>query len=109
MDNGSSRVAGGEDVRFSFRRLGTVVRLTLKGIPAEFEGKAVYIGFRHFNCTDMFWLNLDDVAISEGNPLGGAKSAPAIRKAAAPKTQNRFRKEGAPAKHSVGFEICKVR
>ncbi len=78
-------------------------------IPSGFEGKAVYIGFRHFNCTDMFWLNLDDVAISEGNPLGGAKSAPAIRKAAAPKTQNRFRKEGAPAKHSVGFEICKVR
>ena len=38
-------------------------------IPDSFEGKAVYIGFRHFNCTDMFRLNLDDVGISNGEPV----------------------------------------
>ena len=37
-------------------------------IPNAYNGKAVHIGFRHFNCTDVFWLNLDDVAITEGTP-----------------------------------------
>lgn len=37
-------------------------------IPSTYDGQAVYIGFRHFNCTDMYWLNIDDVAISEGMP-----------------------------------------
>ena len=48
-------------------------------IPSSFEGKTVYVGFRHFNCTDMFRLNLDDVGISNGEPAirGGAASAPA--------------------------------
>ena len=32
---------------------------------SAFSGN-VYIAFRHFNCTDMFWLNLDDVEISLG-------------------------------------------
>ncbi|WP_196246890.1 choice-of-anchor J domain-containing protein, partial [Porphyromonas gulae] len=26
-----------------------------------------YVAFRHFNCTDFFWLNLDDVVITSGN------------------------------------------
>ena len=34
LDHGSSRAADGEDVMFSFRRLGTVVRLRLSGILA---------------------------------------------------------------------------
>ena len=38
-------------------------------IPSTYNGTAVYIGFRHFNCTDMFMLNIDDVAISEGSPV----------------------------------------
>ena len=38
-------------------------------IPSSYAGKDVYIGFRHFNCSDMFYLNVDDVAISEGNPV----------------------------------------
>ena len=38
-------------------------------IPDSFEGKAVYVGFRHFNCSDMFRLNLDDVGISNGEPV----------------------------------------
>ena len=38
-------------------------------IPSSFDGKSVHIGFRHFNCSDMFRLILDDVAITEGNPV----------------------------------------
>ena len=34
LDHGTARAADGEDVMFSFRRLGTVVRLRLKGINA---------------------------------------------------------------------------
>ena len=37
-------------------------------IPDQFANKTVYIGFRHFNCTDMFYMNLDDVAIYDRNP-----------------------------------------
>ncbi|MBO4263903.1 MAG: Ig-like domain-containing protein [Bacteroidales bacterium] len=44
-------------------------------IPASFSGKTVYIGFRHFDCTDNFYLNLDDVAV--------LSEAPASQKAAA--------------------------
>ena len=33
-------------------------------IPDEFNGKIVHIAFRHYNCTDMFWLNLDDISIT---------------------------------------------
>jgi len=33
---------------------------------SAYTGQNVYIAFRHFNCTDMFWLNLDDVEIREG-------------------------------------------
>ena len=32
---------------------------------ANYTGQTVYIAFRHFNCTDMFYLNLDDVAGSK--------------------------------------------
>ena len=38
-------------------------------IPSSYDGKPVYIGFRHFNSTDQYWLNLDDVKISEGAPV----------------------------------------
>lgn len=44
-------------------------------IPDQFNGKLVYISFRHFDCTDMFWLNVDDVSITVEDP----------RKVAAPK------------------------
>lgn len=37
-------------------------------IPSQYANKTVYIGFRHFNCSDMFYLNLDDVAIYDTNP-----------------------------------------
>ena len=33
-------------------------------IPSEFSGKDVYIGFRHFNSTDNFVIDIDDVLIT---------------------------------------------
>ena len=53
-------------------------------IPDSFEGKVVYIGFRHFNCTDMFRFNLDDVGISNGEPVISteAEAAPPRRASA---------------------------
>ena len=59
-------------------------------IPSSFDGKAVYIGFRHFNCTDTFRFNLDDVGITKGEPeiAGSPASAPA-RKAPASMKQGR--------------------
>ena len=35
-------------------------------IPAEFNGKTVYFGFRHFKSTDMFYINLDDIVVTGG-------------------------------------------
>ena len=37
-------------------------------IPAAFDNKAVRIAFRHFNCTDMYMINIDDVAVTEEEP-----------------------------------------
>ena len=37
-------------------------------IPAEFDNKIVCIAFRHFNCTDWFWLDIDDVSVTEVYP-----------------------------------------
>ncbi|MBR6001883.1 MAG: Ig-like domain-containing protein [Bacteroidales bacterium] len=33
-------------------------------IPDEFNGKVVYIAFRHFDITDMYWILLDDVSVT---------------------------------------------
>ena len=51
-------------------------------IPSSFDGKTVYFGFRHFNCYDMFRLNLDDVGITEGaisTSAAPARPAPAAK------------------------------
>ena len=55
-------------------------------IPSKYDGKTVYIIFRHFDCTDMFWFFLDDVAVTDFDPsaLSGSSPAPA-RRMAAPK------------------------
>lgn len=45
-------------------------------IPSKYNGQTVYIGIRHFNCTDMFYLDIDDVAVIEGEPK--PTSAPAF-------------------------------
>ena len=79
-------------------------------IPSKYNGKAVYIGFRHFNCTDMFWLNLDDVAISQGAPVvATASAAPKAKKAKAAKLQDRsLLREGMPMQRTpVEFEVRK--
>ena len=41
---------------------------------SSYTGQTIYIAFRHFNCTDMFWFNLDDVEIF-AQPSGPAISA----------------------------------
>ena len=55
---------------------GHVYQRFVVAIPTDFAGKTAYIGFRHFDCTDMFWLNVDDVCVTEGYPVAEAVSAP---------------------------------
>lgn len=43
-------------------------------IPDEFNGQTVYIGFRHFDCSDWFILNLDDILVTKGEPTASAAS-----------------------------------
>ena len=31
---------------------------------SEYAGQEVYIAFRHFNCTDQFWINIDNVELT---------------------------------------------
>ncbi len=46
-------------------------------IPEAFNGKVVFIAFRHFNVSDMFRLNLDDVTVtSPTSPLPEPDPAP---------------------------------
>ena len=48
-------------------------------IPSEFDGQTVYIAFRHFDCTDWFVINLDEVVVVKGDPSVAALSyAPAV-------------------------------
>ncbi len=47
-----------------------VVRVVFE-IPETFKGKTVHIAFRHFNCSDMFRLNLDDIYVTETRPAVG--------------------------------------
>ena len=81
-------------------------------IPDDFYGKTVYIGFRHFNCTDMFYINLDDVGVSEGAPV--TSKAPALasaKRAAAPKVQERISRKEVSQKQmiAIGNEVRKAR
>lgn len=64
-------------------------------IPATYEGQTVYIGFRHFNCSDCDYLMLDDVAVIEGEPV--LLGAPAAAPAKAPKVQDNFAHRALPA------------
>ena len=41
---------------------------------AEYAGQTVYIGFRHFDCTDQDFLLLDDVGVIEGTPVFGSET-----------------------------------
>lgn len=31
---------------------------------SEYAGQSVYIAFRHYNCTDQFWINIDNVELT---------------------------------------------
>ena len=44
-------------------------------LPEAFNGKNVYIAFRHFDCTDWFYINLDDVLVTKGEPEASSVSA----------------------------------
>ena len=47
-------------------------------IPASYENSPAYIAFRHFNCTDMFYVNIDDVSVTSGMPEKTAACTPAV-------------------------------
>ena len=50
-------------------------------IPSTYDGQTVYIGFRHFNCYDMYYLYIDDVGVSAFDPSSSTFPAPAFRNA----------------------------
>ena len=45
---------------------GEYVNLTVD--LTSFAGQTVYVGFRHYNVSDMFYLNLDDIEVSYSDP-----------------------------------------
>lgn len=47
-------------------------------IPASYASQTVYLAFRHFNCTDKYAMNLDDVKISTISGGGPDITAPTI-------------------------------
>ena len=55
--------------------VGTWENIVFK-LPEETKGKTVSIGFRHYDCTDMFYIDLDDVLVTTKNPA--ASEAPAL-------------------------------
>ena len=40
---------------------------------SAYAGETGYVAIRHFNCTDMFYLNVDDITIVEGSNGGGGE------------------------------------
>lgn len=50
-------------------------------VPEAFANKTGYVGFRHFDCTDMFLLNVDDVAVYVSDPMETPATAPAAKPA----------------------------
>ena len=88
---------------------GNLVELGPKGYQhyaislAGYAGQTVYIGFRHFDSYDQYYLLLDDVAVTEGAPFtDGAPTQAAPRKVAAPKVQgSSLGKEASKAQVSV--------
>lgn len=42
---------------------------------SNYAGNDIYIAIRHFNCTDQYWLNVDDAQLSTG---GSSASAPTV-------------------------------
>ena len=47
----------------------TTVNYTQRSVNlSTYAGQTVYIAFRHHNSTDVYWLLLDDITITESNP-----------------------------------------
>ncbi len=67
-------------------------------VPASLKGEKVYFGFRHFNCTDWFRINIDDVALSEVKPATSA--TPTVFSV----TSSNTHKGGHAVAKSVNFE-----
>ena len=45
---------------------------------SEFEGQTGCFAIRHYNVTDMFWLNIDDVSVTDEEPLPEPESPTVI-------------------------------
>ena len=56
-------------------------RIVVK-VPASYENSTAHFAIRHFDCTDMFYLNLDDVMVTKGQPAK-ASSVSSVKPAAA--------------------------
>jgi PKD repeat protein len=37
-----------------------------KTVNLDYSNQTIYIAIRHFNCTDMFWINLDNFSVTPG-------------------------------------------
>ena len=48
-------------------------------VPDSYANKTGYIGIRHFNCTDMYFLNVDDLAVVEGAAPAAAPAKSALK------------------------------
>lgn len=45
-------------------------------LPASLKGKNVRIAFRHFNSSDLFYIDLDDITVTTVNPQNAPAAAP---------------------------------
>ena len=41
---------------------------------SSYAGQTIYVAIRHFNCTDQFILNVDDITLGDGSVKGGDRS-----------------------------------
>lgn len=64
----------------------------LFAIPEEFNGKEVYVGLRHYDCTDMYMLILLDLELYYGNPAVSAPSKASVNRNASKVTLPASRK-----------------
>lgn len=52
-------------------------RIVVK-VPASYENGSAHFAIRHFDCTDMFYLNLDDVMVTKGQPAKTSSSSTSV-------------------------------
>lgn len=73
VEQWQEQLSNGSIVTYTYERF-------IAQIPDTYAGKTVRIAFRHYNCSDMYYLNLDDVMVTDGDPTPDAPSgAPAVR------------------------------